>query len=212
MSIDQRLSAVVAVFALSVTVTAQTGVDQDARVGLRATAAEQLASSGVISGTVISDSGAPIARARVTLSAAAVRTAVTDEQGAFRFASLPPDEYALSVSKIGFLDVAYGERQPGSGRPGTPIHLEPGQRIDVLSLRMPRGGVITGTVLDESGEPAIAVPVRAYRWRIRGGEPTFAATSFDHTDDRGIYRIPFLAPGDYIIAATPRPETSSTGR
>ena len=195
-----RLASIAASLALSVDLIAQTP-------GSAARPTPPLGTgTGVIAGSVFGDSGAPIARARVALSSAAFKSTLTDERGGFVFASLPPGEYTLSVSRIGYLDVVYGQRQPGSGRSGTPIRLESGQRFDGIALRMPRGAVITGTVLDENGEPAIGVPVRAYRWRNRGGEPTLTASSFDHTDDRGIYRIPFLAPGGYIVAATPRSE------
>ena len=198
--VGTRLASIAASLALSVGLTAQTPGSAARPTPPQGTG------TGVIAGSVFADSGAPIARARVALSSAAFKSILTDERGGFVFASLPPGEYTLSVSRIGYLDVVYGQRQPGSGRSGTPIRLESGQRFDGIALRLPRGAVITGTVLDENGEPAIGVPVRAYRWRNRGGEPTLSASSFDHTDDRGIYRIPFLAPGGYIVAATPRSE------
>ena len=166
--------------------------------------------NGVIAGMVTSNTGAPLARARVTLSSASTRSTITDDRGAFVFTNLPADEYTLSASKIGYLDVVWGQRNPGSGRPGTPIRLASGQRLAPLALRMPRGGVLTGAVIDDNGEPAIGVPVRAYRWTLRRGEPSLAAASFDQTDDRGIYRIPFLAAGNYIVAATPRVEVDAT--
>ena len=74
-----------------------------------------------------------------------------------------------------------------------------------MSLPIPRGGVITGQVLDDFGDPAFGAQVRALRYVMRTGRahacrPRAAA----RTDDRGIYRIPALLPGEYIVVVTPR--------
>jgi hypothetical protein len=196
--VDHRIAVIAAWLTLSLSVIAGAALDA------RSPAAGQATGTGVIAGTVTSDAGMPIARARVTLSSASFRSTITDNRGAFVFANLAADEYTLSASRTGYLDVVYGQRRPGSGRPGTPIRLASGQRFDRISLQLARGGVITGIVFDDNGEPAVAVPVRAYRWTIRSGEPLLVSASFDQTDDRGIYRIPFLQPGDYIVAASPR--------
>jgi hypothetical protein len=59
-------------------------------------------------------------------------------------------------------------------------------------------------VVDESGERMVAVPVRAYRRTVVGGRRRFVFSSPAMTDDRGIYRIGSLLPGDYIVAAISR--------
>ena len=62
-------------------------------------------------------------------------------------------------------------------------------------------GVITGQVSDEAGEPAVDVSVQAFR-RSDPGTASAAYQTFGsaRTDDRGIYRLATLPPGDYIIA------------
>jgi hypothetical protein len=94
---------------------------------------------------VSADVGRPVRRATVTASGAgdirSVRTAQTDDNGTFTFPKLAPGEYILSANKGGFVESIYGQRQPGSGRLGTPIRLTAGQQLKDLSLPLARGGV-----------------------------------------------------------------------
>jgi protocatechuate 3,4-dioxygenase beta subunit len=161
---------------------------------------------GSISGTVvIVGSGQPARRARLNLSAppesGGNRTATTDDQGRFAFNALPEGRFNLSASKPGHLNASYGQRRPG--RPGTPIQLADGQRLQV-QLQMTRGSVITGTVLDEHGEAIPGTPIRALRFVMQAGQRTLQSAGNSQTDDRGIYRIYGLQPGDYLVFASPR--------
>ena len=52
----------------------------------------------------------------------------TDDLGAFAFADLPPGTFRLAASKQGYLDTVYGQKRPGTGRPGTPVALADGQK------------------------------------------------------------------------------------
>src|SRR5579871_6233174 len=74
---------------------------------------------GAITGLVISAaSGGPVHKAQVTLSwgdKPTTRTAVTDTLGHFEFLDLPAADFSLTASHPGFLDVTYGQRQPGAG-------------------------------------------------------------------------------------------------
>jgi uncharacterized protein (DUF2141 family) len=166
---------------------------------------------GVIAGAIVqADSGRPGRRATVTLTGGdptRTVTTIADEQGHFTFAALPPGAYTLSASKSGWLDTTYGQKRPGNGRPGTPIQLAAGQKLEKIALSMPRGGVITGTVLDEVGEPAFGVSVRLMKVVYRGGARTLAWSSTARTDDRGIYRIAALLPGEYLVLAQPLDST-----
>jgi uncharacterized protein (DUF2141 family) len=163
-----------------------------------------------ISGTVtVEGSGAPVRRARVSLSGQEVRgsrSAITDDSGRFSFPALPAGRFSITASKAGFVDIAYGAKRPG--RPGTPIQLAEGQKIDRLAIQLPRGSVLTGVVVDEHGEPAPGTPVRALRFVMRTGEKTLQQVGQDQTDDRGIYRIYQLQPGEYIVNALPRNMTA----
>lgn len=164
-----------------------------------------------IAGNVTSaNGGRPMRRATVRIQSAASpmsRTTTTDDRGNFEIKDLPAGDFTIRASKPGYLEAVYGQKNPGSGRPGTPVSLKEAQHLEKLSLAIPKGGVITGTIVDDVGEPAFGVPVRALRWTWRNGEKTLVAAGNATTDDRGIYRIPTLTPGDYIVMATPRADS-----
>jgi hypothetical protein len=161
--------------------------------------------TGLISGTVVTEgTGTPVRRARVTLSGGELRggrSTITNDDGVFTFAALPAGRFNLSASKAGYVDIAYGARRPG--RPGTPIQLLDGQKLEKATIHLPRGSVITGIVVDEHGEPAPRTQVRVMRYVMRTGERTLQQGGSDQTDDRGIYRIYGLQPGEYLVTATP---------
>ncbi len=161
--------------------------------------------TGLIAGTVtLSDSGTPVRRAQVMLSdgGRGGRSAATDEEGRFSFIGLPAGRFTLTVSKPGFATMSYGAKKPG--RQGTPIQLMDGQAMTNVSIALPKGGVITGVVVDEFNEPAPNTVVRAYRYTMQNGERTLRASGQSQTDDRGMYRIFQLLPGDYLVSAVPR--------
>jgi len=162
--------------------------------------------SAEISGTVtLAGGSAPIRRAQVSLSAQAIRsqrTLLTDDRGHFAFTSLPTGRYSLSASKPGYVTTTYGAKK--AGRPGTPIQLADGQKFNDATILMPKGSVLTGTVVDEANEPTPGTQVRAYRYVMRTGEKSLQQDGSASTDDRGVYRIYGLQPGDYLVSATPR--------
>jgi hypothetical protein len=67
---------------------------------------------------------------------------------------------------------------------------------------MPRGGVITGVVTDQNGEPMSGASVSAMRYAYAGsGQRSLLPTASSVADDRGHYRIWGLAAGEYVISA-----------
>jgi hypothetical protein len=172
----------------------------------RDTQPQPVTGTGVISGAVVTGERAtPVRRARVTLSGVELRggrSTVTNDQGQFTFSALPPGRFTMTASKAGFVDVPYGAKRPG--RPGTPIQLAAGQKLENANITLPRGGVITGVVVDDTGEPAPGTQVRVMRYVMRTGEKTLQQAGQGQSDDRGIYRIYGLQPGDYLVSAVPR--------
>lgn len=195
--------ALVTTFAIAVAVPSG---QQPARDSLPS--APAAAGTGTIAGQVVAaDTGQPLPGVRVTLtggSPGSIKMVTTDQQGRFEVTGLPSASYTVTAMRAGFVESTYGQQQPGSGRPGTPIQLADGQAIKDLSLRLAKGGVFTGIVVDEFGYPATATSVRAYRAAFRNGERTLIQASSGQTDDRGVYRLYGLVPGEYVVVAAPR--------
>ena len=167
--------------------------------------------TAVISGTVVvTGTGQPARRARVTLNAmdgGGSRSVTTDDNGGFVFNGIIAGRYNLSASKNGHVGVTYGQTRPG--RPGTPIQLADGEKFSA-SMQIARGSVITGTVLDEHGEPTPGTQVRVMRYVMQSGRRTLQQSGTGSTDDRGIYRVYGLQPGEYVVSAVP-PRTAGPG-
>lgn len=71
------------------------------------------------------------------------------------------------------------------------------------TLRLEKGGVITGRVSDRDGRPVIGARVRALAARPTGRKtPDADGSAHEHlTDDRGVYRIYGLPAGAYLVEA-----------
>jgi hypothetical protein len=168
-----------------------------------------VAGTGSISGTVVTDeaSARPVRRATVRLGGADLRVsqvAITDDAGDFTFAALPAGRYMISAARPGFVSTAYGAKRPEGA--GSAISLSDGQRVAGLTLALIRGAVITGSVRDQRGNPASdqTVTVMRYKFNAMGQRVlTRAGSSSPQTDDRGIYRVYGLPPGEYLVVATP---------
>src|SRR5262249_26384364 len=94
-----------------------------------------------------------------------------------------------------------GRRRPEGG--SQTLLLTDGQKAGAIRVYLFRPAVLTGVVLDEAAEPAIGMQIRALRRTLVGGQRRFAYTGMvGWTDDRGIYRIGGLPPGDYMVAAS----------
>ncbi len=163
--------------------------------------------TAVIAGTVVTDTdpAAPLRRAIVTVEGGGLssgRSVVTDDDGRFAIGALPAGRYNIAAMKPAYLDSHYGARRPG--RPGTPLILAEGEQADI-TIRMPRGAVVEGTIRGDDGAPLAGVDVYALKAGSRmsvGGPGLTPRSDMIRTDDRGMYRIYGLAPGEYVLAAT----------
>lgn len=165
----------------------------------------QVASGRIAGRVVTADTGRPVQRARVRLNApelAGGRGALTDADGVFEFPELPAGRYTLAVSKSGFVTIAYGQRRPL--QPGTPLQLSDGQQLRGIELRLPRGSVIAGQVVDEAGDPLPGASVRVLAYRYAQGNRQLVPAGGATTDDRGAYRVWGLNPGEYYVSAIAR--------
>lgn len=174
--------------------------------------------TAIISGRVVAaDTGQPLRRA--TITATPFRTGEpnrrgpgadrsvnlssrTDDDGRYTIAQVPAGEYTLTARRAGFVDASFG--QITSRTPARRVTVADGARLAPLDFQLLRGGVITGRVVDDAGEPAERVSVRAMQQIRRAGTMrTGGAMQADQTDDQGRYRLFGLPPGDYIVVAEP---------
>jgi uncharacterized protein (DUF2141 family) len=140
------------------------------------------------------------------------RTTISDDSGRFMFAGVPAGRYTLGAAKDGYVTTNYGASR--SGAPGSAVIVADGVARNDITLPLLRGAVITGTLLDPDGQPIPGVSMRAlrYSYTINGERRLTAETTTmaGHiTDDRGMYRIYGLPPGEYTIAAPAIPQLSS---
>ena len=163
--------------------------------------------TATISGRVLAaDTGRPVKRARVSITGAAAGGgrggggATTDDQGRYAVAELAAGAYTVTASKSGFVDASYGQRRPL--QPGTPVQLTDGQAASNIDLRLTRGGVITGRLVDEDGEALARALITVQRYQYVRGERQLTPAGADQTDDRGQYRVFGLPPGDYFVSAS----------
>lgn len=158
---------------------------------------ENAPATGSIKGRVVADDGRPVVNARLMAQAvtgpAAIRPAQVDPEGKFSFDDLPPAGYIVMATAPGYIDEAI------TGDPSEwPRHLIGAQ----LKITMTKGGVITGKVTNSKGDPIVGVPVHAMALNNPSWSPTdFMGTGGAETDDRGIYRIYGLRPGQYVVNA-----------
>ncbi len=165
--------------------------------------------TGVLAGRItMAGTGQPVGDVRVTLSGAELRgsrSALTNDDGYYAFTELPAGTFTVRGTLTGYVAGTFGQKAPG--KPGTAIVLRDGQQYKEASFEIARGGVITGIVLDEKNRPSIGTPVRVMRWMMQAGERMLVNTGSGTTDDRGMYRVYNLMPGEYVVSAVPRNAT-----
>ena len=160
--------------------------------------------TGVLSGRVVAaDGGKPLRRALVRASSQELpqgRSVSTDADGRWQLKTLPAGSYRVSVSKGGYVDIAYGQMRPFEA--GKVLELADGQVMEKLDVSLPRAGVVTGRVFDEFGEPMTGARISAMRYRYLGGQRRLMNMGpGDTTDDIGQYRLHGLSPGEYYVSA-----------
>lgn len=191
--------------AITFTSAAVSAQVRDARTTAASTsAAPAPTGTAAISGVVMSADASPrpLRLATVVLIGAftgVLKVTSTDRDGKFTFTSLPADRYNVGASKAPFLGAVAGARRPA--RPGTPLVLADGQKVNDIVVRLPPAAAISGQITDELGRPASAL-VSVQQRKMQNGERVLISTGNTvATDELGRYRVFGLAPGEYVLSA-----------
>jgi Carboxypeptidase regulatory-like domain len=164
----------------------------------QAAAPRTAAISGIVSDAV---TGRPIAGASVSVRASQAGVqdtpfpspVLTDARGRFVFLDLPtPRRYSLFASRPGY--------QGGEYEGGVPIALADGQWISDANVRLQRPASVGGRVVDEREEAMVGVAVQVFSRHLVAGYEQLVGGPVATTDDRGVYRIPYLPAGRYVVA------------
>ncbi len=153
---------------------------------------------GSISGRVVADDGQPMAHVQL-IALGVGKSPITsppqitncDAEGNFKVTGLSHGVFLLQARAPGYVSSHNLSRKYRIG--------------ETVIIQMTRGGVITGRVTDEFGEPVVGVRVSADRIRDPEGKSDNGAATMNEmfstrsTDDRGVYRIFGLDPGAYVV-------------
>jgi carboxypeptidase family protein len=177
-------------------------------------ATEKKGTASVKGRVTSSDSGRPLRRVQIRLSAPELtepRSTSTNLQGAYEFADLPAGRYTISVSRNGYLSLQYGQRRPGE--PPKPLQIADGQAVEKLDFTLPRSGVISGRLSDETGDAFAGVAVYAMQTQFFQGRRSLVPVGMGiRSDDAGQYRIVGLSPGEYVVMASIRETWTTDGK
>ncbi len=175
--------------------------------------AQQPPGTGLIVGQVVdAESGRPVGESIVTLmgnagqavnpaaALAAARKVITDSNGRFVYRELAKGQYSLTVMKPGYVAGNYGKFVPRG--PGAALDLADAEKVTDVRILVWKHAAIAGRVVDEAGEPVVAAEIRVQRVTTVAGRPGFQQVMTSGTvttDDRGVYRVPALDPGGYVV-------------
>ena len=126
------------------------------------------------------------------------RSAATDASGSAQFTGLPAGMYSLSV------DPPAGTAR---SRASSSLVEIPEGRQAKATLRVTRGGVISGRLVDEDGDPAVGAQIVVFRQAKTVGGTRAVSEGNANTqfpNDLGQYRVWSLAAGDYVVGAYTR--------
>jgi len=150
----------------------------------------------VVRGRVVSATGGVIAGARVRLTQQARREGAStqsDRDGRFTFAGVVPGPFLIGASKVGFSSEA-----PPLGR----LITVTATGADA-ELTLTPWSSVSGRVVDELGDPVQNAAMQLLRLRFQDGRRRLVSAGFTRTtDDRGVFRIFGVPPGQYILSAS----------
>ena len=170
-------------------------------------AASESSKSDTISGRVVNESGQPLPNANVWAraigSTGPPQITITDRKGAFNLRGLARVPYQISASMPAY---TLAPRAPDAT---APTQYRVGDSVTFVLMK---GGVVTGKVTTQSGDPIVGIGVRVQIIRDQYGRRMISGAAAPEvlTDDRGIYRAYGLPTGTYIVVAGGRNDYSGS--
>ena len=172
--------------------------------------------TGALLVKVVADDGGAVRGARIVVTVAGAETngsagqslgapAATVRDGGRP--SLPAREARTDLGGVVLLpDLASGDYSVTVLPPTSYVAARTPTRVHVnargqaaTTVRLTRGGVVTGRILDENGDPVTGASVSVLRLSRAGGRPQSGNYATQPTNDLGVYRVWNLAPGDYVV-------------
>jgi len=159
---------------------------------------------------VVALSPSPVHAATLRVS----RSARTDSNGRYSIDKLPPGMYVVVGWAPGYMATAFGGGAlfglaPFDGRTVNVV-LNDGERFDA-TIALPRVSVLSGTIVDEYGLPAVANVSIIVRRPTGARSSPIAIVARVQSDREGRYRIEGLPPNAYLVRAE-RPNAVSDVR
>jgi len=114
---------------------------------------------------------------------------MTTADGYFVFRNLPAGKFTAATRALGYQNSDY-----------TQIEIHDSPKPIETRLSVWKYAALGGRVVDERGESVAGIPVTALRPASTGGGGPMRAVANELTDDRGVYRISQLSPGNYAVA------------
>jgi len=165
-----------------------------------------LKAAAILSGRVVDDLGAPVADARLVLTAAdgeipglpelsrgESRWAISERDGTFRFESALVGRLGLKATAEGF-----------QNRQLLPFELAPGQVREGLEVVLSRGETLSGRVTDEIGNPVVGASLTVVRaeeadFLGRFASPAGSEVRGGASEVDGTWRIGGLSAGEVTL-------------
>jgi len=152
-------------------------------------------------GQVVSSvDGAPVRGALVQLSGEAPQSAMTGADGTFAIANLKPGDFTVHARKPGYFTPDQLEPSVASA---VPVHLD--ANATPLLLKLIPEGVVSGRILDESGEPVEGMQVWLQATKSQRPASIFAqgrGPQGVQSNELGEFRIAGIPPGAYLVLAS----------
>jgi len=168
---------------------------------------QELPADCAASGTVVNGlNGQPLPRANVTPNSTNGSGTSTDAEGRWTISNITCGPVMFTGEKDGFIQNVYGRLvaagpRSNGGFPAKPVVLTSGSAATGLKIELMPEAVVTGRVVDDSGEPFSHAEVHVVESMVQNGRRITTNYNSANVDSTGAYRLSGLTPGRYFFCA-----------